>query len=179
MSRKAFEEFLTSHEKNSQEAEVVDWDQQRDEWLAFIDQFYHSLEEWFQPYKDKGSLDYQYAPVQLTEDSIGAYQTKKMLVQFAQQNLQITPIGTMLIATKGRIDMEGARGRVQFILADRNSSRPSNISVTIGSPPVNNSNPVNQPDWTWKVVLKDASRITFADFNEDNFFDALLEVVNA
>ena len=60
MSRKAFEEFLTSHEKNSQEAEVIDWDQQRDEWLAFIDQFYHSLEEWFQPYKDRGSLDYHF-----------------------------------------------------------------------------------------------------------------------
>ena len=174
MGRNAFDDLLANHgQKGLQKEDSVDWVQQRDEWLAFIKAFYSSLEEWFQTYKDNGALEYEYTPVQLTEDSIGTYETSNMLVQFAGQNLKITPIGTLLIGTKGRIDMEGARGRVQFILADKNSRKPN---VRVSDKPF--EMPQEEKDWQWKIVLREAKRISFVDFNEDNFFDALMEIVN-
>ncbi|WP_257297162.1 hypothetical protein [Endozoicomonas sp. YOMI1] len=178
MSRKAFEELLKSHNgPDDQGHECIDWGKQRDEWLGFIAQFYETLEQWFKPYKDDHSLDYQYKELELTEDNIGSYQTKQMLVQFAQQNLKITPVGTLLIGTKGRIDMEGGRGRIQFILADKNSHGPGLMASYSG--PSSEETKKTEKEWGWKIVLKVSNRISFAEFNEDNFFDALMEVVNA
>lgn len=178
MGRKAFEELLKSHNgPDDQGNERIDWDKQRDEWLGYIAQFYDTLEQWFKPYKDNNSLDYQYKVIELTEDNIGSYQTQQMLVQFAQQNLKITPVGTLLIGTKGRIDMEGARGRIQFVLADKNSHGPGVMTSYSGA--LSEETKKAEKEWGWKIVLKVSNRISFAEFDEDNFFDALMEVVNA
>ena len=55
-----------------------------------------------------------------------------MTADFAGQKLIFEPIGTLLIGTKGRIDMEGVKGRVQFILADKSSKGMKvNVSISI------------------------------------------------
>ncbi len=174
MSKKDFEHLLSKHESKEKE-DPINWEQQKQEWLSFINQFYTYLETWFEPYKTNGKLSYEYRPYSLTEENIGTYETRTMYVKFAGQDLKIEPIGTLLIGTKGRIDLEGARGRIQFILADRQSKEP-NIRVSIGEP-IKNDNP-KKIDWTWKIALRDARKIAYEEFNEDNFFDALMEVVN-
>ncbi len=35
-----------------------------------------------------------------------------------------------------------------------------------------------EPDWTWKIVLKEQRRIAYDDFNEESFFNALMEIIN-
>lgn len=174
MSKKDFESLLSKHEIQEKE-ESINWDQQKQEWLDFINQFYSCLENWFEPYKESEKLSYEYRSYSLTEDHIGKYETRIMHVKFAGQDLKIEPIGTLLIGTKGRIDLEGARGRVQFILADKERKGP-NIKVSIGEP-LKKEEP-KKINWIWKIVLKDTRRIAYEEFNEDNFFDALMEVVN-
>ena len=102
-----------------------------------------------------------------------------MHVNFAGQKITLEPIGTLLIGTKGRIDLEGARGRVQFILADKDSTGVKvNVSVSNRGQPEKKPEDTKTPDWTWKIVLREPRKISYAEFNEDNFFDALMEVVN-
>lgn len=178
MSKKDFENLLMKHESKSEEKEI-DWQSQKEEWLGFINLFYTSLEQWLSPYKEQGKVSYEYKDLQLTEEYIGTYSAKAMTVDFAGQKLTFEPIGTLLIGTKGRIDMEGVKGRVQFILADKNS-KGMNISVSItnnGEKP-KEQEPQKTPDWTWKIVLRESRKVSFVDFNEENFFDALMEVVN-
>ena len=174
MGKEAFEEFLTSHGE-PEGASVFDWQTQKEEWLAFIDRFYSDLKRWFQPYLDRGQLDYHFQPFELTEDSIGTYQARKMLVQFAGQKLQMTPVGTMLIGTRGRIDMEGARGVVWFILQDQNKQRASKV---ISFDESENGIPRPKPAWEWMIAVKGSGKLSFVNFNEENFFEALMEVVD-
>ncbi|MEE9372917.1 MAG: hypothetical protein V3V00_07660 [Saprospiraceae bacterium] len=131
MSKKDFEDLLKKHDEQSEEKEI-DWESQKHEWLEFINQFYLSLENWLAPYKEKGTVSYSYNNLNLTEEYIGTYNVRTMTVDFAGQQLTLEPIGTLLIGSKGRIDMEGAKGRVQFVLADRNS-KGIKISVTIST----------------------------------------------
>ena len=42
MSKEDFDSFLTNHETKVKESKI-DWDQQREEWLSFISQFYSSV----------------------------------------------------------------------------------------------------------------------------------------
>ena len=164
MSKKDFEEFLDKHATNTPEKEI-DWEAQKKEWLDYINQFYESVKAWLEPYEVDGKVSYEFKPLVLTEENIGTYEVDAMHVNFAGQKITLEPIGTLLIGTKGRIDLEGARGRVQFILADKDSKgkKPEERKI---------------PDWTWKIVLREPRKISYAEFNEDNFFDALMEIVN-
>ena len=174
MSKNQFSYFLKQHEKIQKES-TIDWEKQKQEWLAYIDEFYSSLEEWFQPYVDEGSVQYEYNSFELVEDNIGSYEVKEMKIRFAEQSVLVRPVGTLLIGTKGRIDMEGARGRIQFLLADKDSSGIK-ARVSINEPlPKESPREIN---WIWKVVLRDSRGIQFEDFTEENFFDALMEIIH-
>ncbi|MGJ8646665.1 MAG: hypothetical protein ACSHXJ_07185 [Marinomonas colpomeniae] len=178
MSKKDFESLLKKHESKSEDKEI-DWQAQKTEWLELIDQFYTSIECWLSPYKDGGTVSYDYKDLQLTEEYIGSYTVKVMTADFAGQKLTLEPIGTLLIGTKGRIDMEGAKGRVQFILADKNSSGMKiSVSISIDGEKPKEKEPQKTPEWTWKIVLRESRKVLFVEFNEENFFDALMEVVN-
>jgi len=98
--------------KSKLEENEIDWEERKNEWLNFVSQFYSSVESWLNPYKNKGKLSYKYEKTQPTEDCIGTYNVDVMIVDFAGQKLTLEPRGTLLIGTKGRIDMEGTRGRV-------------------------------------------------------------------
>lgn len=178
MSKKDFEDMLKKHQVTSEEKEI-DWENQKNEWLDFIDQFYSTIESWFAQYKDDGNLSYSYTKSEITEEHIGTYKIKIMVVDFADQKLTLEPIGTLLIGTKGRIDMEGAKGRVQFILADKGSKGMKvSVTVSIAGETPEKKEERKEPDWTWKIVLRESRKISYVDFNEENFFDALMEVVN-
>ncbi|WIG83823.1 hypothetical protein KFZ68_20565 (plasmid) [Photobacterium damselae] len=175
MSKKDFDSFLSKHEKQQQES-TIDWIKQKDEWLDYIDAFYKQIETWFTPYIKDERVSYSYSPKALVEDHIGSYNVKNMKIDFAGQSVVLEPVGTLLIGTKGRIDMEGARGRVQFILADKNSPG-FNVRASINKP-----RPEEKPKdikWVWKLVLRDSRSVKFEDFNESNFFDALMEIIYA
>ena len=178
MSKKDFEEFLNKHATKTPEKEI-NWEAQKEEWLDYINQFYKSVKEWLEPYRAGGKVSYEFKPLMLTEENIGTYAVDAMHVNFAGQKITLEPIGTLLIGTKGRIDLEGARGRVQFILADKDSKgMKANVSVSIGGQPEKKPEERKNPDWTWKIVLREPRKISYAEFNEDNFFDALMEIVN-
>lgn len=175
MSKKDFENLLKKHGSKSEEKEI-NWEAQKNEWLELIDKFYQSLENWLSPYKNQGTVSYNYKDLQLTEEYIGTYNVKMMTVDFAGQKLTLEPIGTLLIGAKGRIDMEGVKGGVQFILADKNSkSMKVRVSIFIDEGGLKKR---ESPDWTWKIVLRESRKVSFVEFNEENFFDALMEVVN-
>ena len=148
MSKKEFEDLLKKHESKSEEKEI-NWEAQKTEWLDYISQFYSSVKTWLTPYKESGKLSYEFKKTEITEDYIGTYEVDVMVVNFAGQKLTMQPIGTLLIGTKGRIDMEGARGRVQFILADKDSKGMKiSVSITVDGEPSKKQNDLKKPDWT-------------------------------
>lgn len=178
MSKKDFEDMLDKHDVVKKQSEI-DWSAQKDEWIDFIREFYSSIEEWVKPYVDQQKLTYNYREITLSEENIGTYNVDIMNINFAGQQVKIEPIGTLLIGTKGRIDMEGARGRVQFILADKDSKGMKvNVSISVNGEPKKEPQKTKSPNWTWKIVLRDSIRISYEDFTEENFFNGLMEIIN-
>lgn len=177
MSKQDFEKLLNNYQQPP--VIEIDWEAQKQEWLSFINQFYQSIELWLKPYIDQNKLSFSYKKSQFIEDNIGSYEANVMNINFAGQQVTIKPIGTLLIGTKGRIDMEGTRGRAQFILADKESKGPKiTVTVSIDGKPPTPKEATRAPNWTWKLVRREAARIAYDEFNENNFFNALMEIVN-
>jgi hypothetical protein len=176
MSKREFEALLNRHEEADHD---VDWTGQKEQWLEYVRQFFETVEQWLSPYVKQSRLDHTYEEKEIREEHIGRYSVKVMHIQFAGQEVILEPIGTVLIGSMGRIDMEGVRGRVQFVLADK-SSKGVRVRGEIQQP--HETTKVQKPaqeqpiEWTWKIVARDPRGVRFDNFTEENFFDALMEV---
>ncbi|CAN7480721.1 hypothetical protein LJR289_003213 [Pseudoduganella sp. LjRoot289] len=127
-----------------------DYQQRKQQWLAQIEEFYSQVQLWLEPYAIKHQVKYDFHSVLLAEELLGSYATRSMGIKLGRQHVVLRPVGAMLGASGGRIDLEGHRGKVCFV----------------------------QPNFGtgWKIATKDGEFPAYEDFNEDNFFEALLEV---
>lgn len=127
-----------------------DYSQRKQQWLAQIEEFYSQVQRWLEPYATKHQVKYDFHSLLLTEELLGSYATRSMGIRLGRQHVVLRPVGVMLGAGGGRIDLEGHRGKVRFV-------RPDDVRG-------------------WKIATKDGEFPAYEDFNEDNFFEALLEV---
>jgi hypothetical protein len=47
-----------------------------------------------------------------------------MILGIGRQEITLTPVGTLLFGSKGRVDVEGPAGRTRLVLVDQQSVRP-------------------------------------------------------
>jgi len=176
MSKQDFENVLLKYEKVKKESDI-DWAKKKQEWLHFVQQFYDEIEQWLKPYVDQNQLKYDYHEISVTEEYIETYTVKAMNIYFAGQQVKVEPIGTLVFGTKGRIDMEGARGIIQFLLVAQDS-KGMIVNISIDDESKTDNQGQKDFDWSWKIVLKEQRRIAYEAFNEENFFSALMEIIN-
>lgn len=186
MNKTKFEQFLKDNVVAKKEEVKIDLAKEKQEWLDFIDSFYNQIEEWLEDYKQQGLVEYSYTQKNITEDDIGSYYAKKMDLILAGKRLTFDPIGTLLIGTKGRIDLIGPRGTIKFLLADRLSKglefkfTTTVITGKDSEKPIEKEQTIDKKstEWVWKILERYTSRISYAEFTQENFFEALMELID-
>jgi hypothetical protein len=178
MSKKHFDEFIYKKIKEKAEEKIIDWNSRRDEWLAYLSQFYNRVENFLDEYQRDGKLSFHYTNKEIFEEHIGSYSAKTLEIKLGSDRIKLEPIGTIVIGAKGRVDLIGANGKIKFVLVDRNSSAPQvKFNIWIDGeehPPEDNE--VQDIELEWKIATP-PPRIKYIDFEQDNFFDAIMEVV--
>ncbi len=95
-----------------------------------------------------------------------------------------TPIGTMLIGTKGRVDVEGPFGTARLSLVNKqvtSSRQLFRVMITRpddrppAAPP---SETIKQLEWTWKISPP-PPETKFIELSEEAFFGMILAVANS
>src|SRR6267154_885642 len=147
-----FDAFVQAQQKSAQPD--IDWNKQRDEWLSCLEGLYKEIEALLDEYVQGGQILLRYQDVSLNEEEIGVYQTRRLIIKIGGKEIVLEPIGTLLIGTKGRIDVMGPAGRTRFMLVDKDSTRPQ-VRVTVQVDPRRApapEPPKKTPQWTWKIV---------------------------
>jgi len=121
---KTFDEFVSRQHETDPETALIDWEKERDQWLAHLDRLYSTVESFLAKYVRSGQIRYEYRPVELNEENIGSYSAKQMVLRIGRQEVDLVPIGTLLIGSKGRVDVRGPAGRAQLLLVDSKVSDP-------------------------------------------------------
>jgi hypothetical protein len=175
-SKSDFDAFVKAQQKSAQDAEI-DWNKERDEWLAHLDTLYKRIEDLLGDYVKSGQILLRYHDVQLNEEDFGTYSARRLIIKIGGKEIVLEPIGTLLIGTKGRVDVTGPAGSTRIMLVDKGASRPrAKVTVQIDSkrPPV--LGPPDKPaNWIWKLVTSPPT-VRYIDLTEDSLFRALLEV---
>ena len=175
-----FTKFVESQQKTEVETEIF-WAEQRDEWLKDLDSLYARIADFLQEYIEGGSISYAFTEIEVTEPEIGEYSAKGMDIKIGRQHVSLVPIGTVLVASKGRVDVVGSAGRAQILLVDeRVRSAADLIRVTVSMKDTAPAPPARIPSisWTWKI-LTNALQKRFVDLDKESFFALLMEIANA
>jgi hypothetical protein len=166
MSKKAFDDFLRKEEEKRTPA--FDWDAEKKWWLNQVDNLYADIQNWLKEYIDSKKISIEFSNIDIYEEVLGVYSARQMSIKINDKFATLTPVGTVLIGTKGRVDMTGSVGAIRFILADRNAK-----GLKIEAKKDNQT----QTDWVWKITT-DPPRIEYKDLTQDTFFNCLIQVCN-
>ncbi len=186
MPKTDFDEFVKRQQAEKEAAASIDWGSQRDQWLNYLNALYAQIESFLEAYLSAGQAQCEYREIPLNEENIGSYTARQMFLKIGRQEVTFTPVGTLLIGTKGRVNVLGSAGESRLLLLDKKATNArSLIKVTVsvvgkGTPP--STPPVSQPlepiEWVWKIVSR-PPEMKFTDLTQDAFFEMILEVANA
>ncbi|MCX6833317.1 MAG: hypothetical protein NT028_14535 [candidate division Zixibacteria bacterium] len=95
MSKKDFEAFLKKQASADMRDKAIDWDREKQDWLRRIDEFYGTVQEWLKEYVNDGKVQIRFESTILNEEHIGSYETKKLYLRMASQEVGFSPIGTL------------------------------------------------------------------------------------
>ena len=116
MTKSEFDAFVQKQQAEADKVAGFDPKQQLQEWLDYIDLLYKKINDYMAKYIAANTASITYNDMTLTEDFSGSYSIRRMLLKIGRSTVTFTPIGTMLIGSKGRVDVQGPRGvRASFL----------------------------------------------------------------
>lgn len=177
---KDFDDFVKRQQPLS-EAERVDWNKRREEWLGHLKALYAEVEAFLKEYVDQGSIRLDYKEHRIIEENIGAYESRIMIIRIGRREVTLTPIGTFLVGSRGRVDVEGSAGKARLALVDKDatSMRAAIIGITGPGERSASAEKVQKSiEWAWKILTPPPTMALFG-LNKDSFFKVLMEVSNA
>ena len=175
-SKSEFDAFVQAQQESTHPD--VDWEQQRDEWLAYLDGLYGEIGALLDDYVRNGQILLRYQDVELNEEEIGAYIARRLIIKIGGKEIILEPVGTLLIGTKGRVDVTGPAGRTRFMLVDKDATGPQlRVIVQTADPrrPPAPEPPAKDPQWTWKIVTS-PPRIQYVELTRESLFRVIMEV---
>lgn len=184
MAQTKFDEFVKREHQAFTDAsdKPIDWAAERDEWLKYLNALYAQVEEFLKEYVQADQVSIRYDNVQLNEDYIGRYTARQMTLTIGRKTIWLEPVGTLLIGTKGRVDLVGPFGRVPLMLLSKqlkNLGEMFKVSVSVGSKQL--SPPIAQLQekitWIWRIVSK-VPQGEIIELNRDSFLNLLTEIAN-
>jgi hypothetical protein len=172
-----FEEFLSKNQTEIVE-DAIDWSKRLDDWQNHLSKFYDVVDASLKQYIDDKKVLFTVEEKDIEEEYIGPYKVKAARIKIGNSTARLDPIGTLLIGSKGRVDLVGPGGTARFVLVDAASGVPK-MTVTIVSanqPPLGTT-PKPPIDWVWRRATPPPN-VTYLPFHEESFKDALIEVLN-
>lgn len=184
MSKSDFDAFVQQQQHDAEKVAGFDPKQQLQEWYDYLDLLYKKIAGFMKQYINTNTASISYSDITLTEDFSGSYSIRRMLLKIGRSTITFTPIGTMLIGSKGRVDVQGPHGGARLILINKKASHPRQlISVRVsrpGDPPpaLPTVEDVKNIEWEWKIITP-PPEMGFIELTEEAFFDMVLTVANA
>jgi len=173
MKNKTFADFVTKHTDGSKS---VSFDAEREisEWKTALRELYALIEQFVAPYKEAGSVQLELTPLSITEESLGTYTVDKGLLRVGDAKYILNPVGTMLIGSKGRVDLLGPVGNSMLALVKGDGPQ---IRVTVGDHPIAVDTTLGSKDrpWKWKII-SNKPPYKYTELTEDNFLDLLMRL---
>jgi hypothetical protein len=183
MASKSFDEFVRQEQeavKVSRE-KPVDWQAEKNAWLHHLELLYAEVIGYLKPYEGSG-VTVAPRPIELSEDYIGRYSADALDITIGSKTITLEPVGTLLVGSKGRVEVIGPLARAQLLLLDsrvKSVSQLIHVSFSVGNGPPSPLPHEPPPDigWVWRIVTRPPRR-EILELNKESFLNLLMEISN-
>lgn len=179
MSRTEFDAFVKRQTAEANE-QKFDAKQQLREWLEYLDDLHNQIRGFLKEYVDGGTASITTRPIELNEEFIGAYNAPELTVAIGSAKVIFKPVGTLLIGSKGRVDVRGPHGNARLTLMNKkvtNARQLITVTVSVQGDPPKEKKAVEPIEWAWKIISP-PPQMTFSELTQDSFFDMILALTN-
>jgi hypothetical protein len=179
MNNNDFDAFLKRQPPAQVEQPPTDWGKERDEYLSRLDELYNIFRDSLIDYINNGSVSVTYNNTTLQEEHIGSYVAMSMIITFGANSVTIKPAGTLLIGSKGKVDVAGPRRRTKIVLVNGDNDRLAFRMTThsLGEAPSKDEaqKPIN---WQWRL-LGPKPRLEFIELNKDTVLRLIMSLTES
>jgi hypothetical protein len=155
----------------------IDWQAKKDEWLDRLAQLYKQVEDYLDEFTRAGQIKLATHSVVITEEYIGTYHADAMTIQIGARQVELRPIGTLLIGSAGRVDMVGPGGSAKIVLTPTELQAPTfRVSIRTPDDAGAKTSVPEDIDWVWKLVELRPS-MHYLTLDQESFRSAVMEVV--
>lgn len=99
---------LLREKKAKAQPSGINWAAKRDDWIGAVDALYDTIvKEYLRGSENDVEIDY--AKKTVTEDHVGQYSIRELILRVGDQIVVFSPTGTTIVGANGRIDIRGER----------------------------------------------------------------------
>lgn len=123
-----FEDFVDEKVNKHQD---IDWKKRKAVFLGSVDILYEEVESWLKPLTKSAKIRIdKNSTVEISEDHIGKYKAPVLLIEIGSARIKLIPIGALIIASRGRVDIIGDAGKAMLLL-NQKGHRPAVTSTIV------------------------------------------------
>ena len=126
----AFDAFVDQQVEDDARHANRDWDRRREGWLTELDRFYADVRKYLRKHIEARKISMKRTPVDLDEEYIGEYKADALEIKIGGATVYLEPVGTVLFAVEGRVDMWGPNGKTAFVLVPKNCTR-TDLAISV------------------------------------------------
>lgn len=150
----------------------IDWEAEKKQWLRSLDDLYLRVHAFLRQYIDAGQIATRMETIEINEEHLGLYTVPSMTIIIGAKKVTLEPVGTVLVGSRGRVDVVGSLARGQLILVESGSVAQLLPSTGLGKSQAG-AKKLTEGRWTWKVVVRDT-----VDLTKETFLALLLQIAN-
>ncbi|MDR1963694.1 MAG: hypothetical protein LBQ50_07940 [Planctomycetaceae bacterium] len=171
MSKTAFKDFINTGLKKKKKSA-----QRKEKYLAKVDELYKQIRSYLNEFSDTVQLFED--TIKVNEEYIGEYDAPTLKIDIFGKQASLNPVGTYILGALGRVDLESDFETRRIILVDRDTKRLQILSAKSKKRTENaTKKPVkHKRHYVWKLVTEPPD-VYYIELDEENFLDALLEVL--
>lgn len=173
---KKFDDFLNNENKAAKDKNGFDAKARVAKFLSLIDELYDKIDhEWLSPYIDDGTITTGLCDKTITEEKLGSYVVKEKFLEIGGKRVMLSPVGTILIGTDARIDIEYLTKSFMIVHIGENINGFSDmLQVKVNDHIEKKATKPGKP--TWKLVNV-ASRIYYKKITAEVFQNILMDLL--
>ncbi|VVT52232.1 hypothetical protein UYSO10_3936 [Kosakonia radicincitans] len=186
MSIKDLKSFITQQkQKQQEEEEAFIPEEQIKEYQLLVERFYKLVTDSISELIEDELIIVDRERIKISEEALGEYEIDSLLLLINSKKIKFVPAGTMLIGSKGRIDVFGPFGSEKYLLIRKGVSKPRDlVQIRVRDASGKHEEPsklhakLTIEDWEWKTLPSDSRWMNFNDVTSETIADLIMRMIN-
>ena len=110
-----FVELVKKHSESEKRKEALApkvIEARRSWWIQHVNALFAQVQVWLEPVIKDELVTFEIMRIEINEDLLGSYTLERAVIRLADESLEMTPVGSLIFGSFGRIDVKGPNGQL-------------------------------------------------------------------